>query len=100
MAGVDHGLATTAGDDSKCADLMDGPQEAPLGQGCMSMFRTTRIRGYGLVAMTFASHAKGREFDPHYPYCLIAPGRATHGGEGDVKDTPGASFFHGREAPT
>ena len=23
--------------------------------------------GYGLVAMTFASHAKGREFDPHYP---------------------------------
>ena len=24
--------------------------------------------GYGLVAMTFASHAKGREFDPHYPY--------------------------------
>ena len=24
--------------------------------------------GYGLVAMTFASHARGREFDPHYPY--------------------------------
>ena len=24
--------------------------------------------GYGLVAMTFTSHAKGREFDPHYPY--------------------------------
>ena len=24
--------------------------------------------GYGLVAMTFASHAKGREFNPHYPY--------------------------------
>ena len=23
---------------------------------------------YGLVAMTFASHAKGREFDPHYLY--------------------------------
>ena len=27
-------------------------------------------RGYGLVAMTFASHAKGREFDPHYPYII------------------------------
>ena len=27
--------------------------------------------GYGLVAMTFASHAKGREFDPHYPYISI-----------------------------
>ena len=24
--------------------------------------------GYGLVALTFASHAKGREFNPHYPY--------------------------------
>ena len=28
--------------------------------------------GYGLVAMTFASHAKGREFDPHYPYISSA----------------------------
>ena len=28
--------------------------------------------GYGLVAMTFASHAKGREFDPHYPYFVQA----------------------------
>ena len=28
--------------------------------------------GYGLVAMTFASHVKGREFDPHYPYLLPA----------------------------
>ena len=71
MAGVDGGQATTAGHESKCADLMDGPQEAPLGQGCVSMFRTTRIRGYGLVAMTFASHAKGREFDPHYPYVTL-----------------------------
>ena len=29
--------------------------------------------GYGLVAMTFASHAKGREFDPHYPYVNMHP---------------------------
>ena len=27
--------------------------------------------GYGLVAMTFAPHAKGREFDPHYPYFFL-----------------------------
>ena len=43
------------------------------------MFSTTRIRGYGLVAMTFASHVKGREFDPHYPYCFIAQRQAGHG---------------------
>ena len=34
--------------------------------------------GYGLVAMMFASHAKGREFDPHYPYVhmLRVPARS------------------------
>ena len=31
----------------------------------------TKASGYGLVAMTFASHAKGREFDPHYPYTFL-----------------------------
>ena len=34
--------------------------------------------GYGLVAMTFASHVKGREFDPHYPY-VCSFGSLHHG---------------------
>ena len=40
-------------------------------KGFMPLPRLDFQCGYGLVAMTFASHAKGREFDPHYPYMRL-----------------------------
>ena len=79
LAGMGKNLADTASSSSTCADLVGEQRNPSVYPRSEQMFSTTRIRGYGLVAMTFDPHAKGREFDPHYPYCFIAQRQAGHG---------------------
>ncbi len=42
---------------------------------CLDMRRVVRevstANGYGLVVMTLASHARGRGFDPLFPYAFL-----------------------------